>query len=58
MEEAGRLLRTTFLSVKEVMAEVGYNNKANFGRSFKLRFQVSPSQYRQQALADQPVKPE
>lgn len=58
MEEACRLLSTTFLSVKQVMADVGYNNKSNFGRSFKLRFHVSPSEYRRQALSDQPPKDE
>ena len=58
MEKASRLLETTFLSVKQVMAEVGYNNKSNFGRSFKLRFHVSPTEYRQHALAGKPTKDE
>ena len=58
MEKAGELLRTTFLSIKQVMAEVGYNNKSNFGRSFKLRFHVSPSEYRQHALTAEPPKDE
>ncbi len=32
IEKAAELLTTTFLSVKQVMAGVGYDNKSNFGR--------------------------
>ncbi len=46
MERAGQLLTTTFLSIKQIMAEVGYYNKSNFGRSFKSHFEVTPSEYR------------
>lgn len=50
MERAGQLLATTFMSIKQIMADVGYYNKANFGRSFKKRFDVTPSEYRRRAL--------
>lgn len=50
MEKASQLLKTTFRSVKQIMAEVGYYNKANFGRSFKNRFGVTPSEYRRSEL--------
>jgi len=35
MEKASQLLVTTFLSIKEIMAEVGFHNKSNFTRSFR-----------------------
>lgn len=50
MEKAAQLLATTFLSVKEVMAAVGYDHKSNFGRCFKRHFDVTPSEYRNRAL--------
>jgi AraC-like DNA-binding protein len=51
MEKASQLLVTTFLSIKEIMAEVGFHNKSNFTRSFRKHFQVTPSEYRKRALA-------
>jgi len=50
MEKASQLLATTFMSIKQVMAEVGYNDKGNFARSFKRHFQLTPSEYRKRAL--------
>lgn len=50
MKKAAQLLAVTFLSVKEIMAAVGYNNKSNFGRCFKRHFDVTPSEYRNRAL--------
>jgi transcriptional regulator GlxA family with amidase domain len=46
IEKAGQLFRSSFLSVKEVMAAVGYNSKGHFTRHFKKRFSVTPSEYR------------
>jgi transcriptional regulator GlxA family with amidase domain len=46
MEKVRRLLATSFLSIKEVMAMVGYNNKGHFGRHFRRSFGLSPSEYR------------
>lgn len=43
---ARRLLRTTFLSVKEISYAVGYAHESNFDRAFKRRFGVSPLAYR------------
>lgn len=51
MQKARQLLATTFLSIKQIMAEVGYNTKSNFGRSFKRHFHVTPSEYRKRTLA-------
>jgi AraC-like DNA-binding protein len=50
MEKAGHLLATSFLSIKQIMAEVGYNNRSNFVRSFRRHFHVSPSEYRKRAF--------
>ena len=46
MKKARELLKTTFLSVKQVMAASGYNSKSHFARHFKRRFSVTPSEYR------------
>lgn len=51
MEKASQLLATTFLSIKEIMAEVGYYNKSNFLRQFRRSFDVTPSEYRRRAFA-------
>jgi len=50
LEKARQLLKTTFLSVKEVMAAVGYNSKGHFAKDFKKRFGVTPSEYKKQAF--------
>jgi AraC-like DNA-binding protein len=50
LEKARELLKTSFLTVKEVMAAVGYNSKGNFAKHFKRRFGVTPSEYRRRAL--------
>jgi len=46
MKKARELLKSTFLSVKQVMAASGYNSKSHFTRHFKRRFSVTPSEYR------------
>jgi transcriptional regulator GlxA family with amidase domain len=46
LEHARELLLSTFLSVKEVMAAVGWNDPSHFGREFKRRFGVGPRQLR------------
>jgi len=38
------------MSIKQVLAEVGYNDKGNFARSFKRHFQLTASEYRKRAL--------
>jgi transcriptional regulator GlxA family with amidase domain len=43
LERAHTLLTTSFLSVKEVMAEVGWNDPSHFCRDFKREFGDSPS---------------
>lgn len=42
------LLRTTFLSIKEVMSEAGVSSMSHFVEYFKRRYGVTPSGYRKQ----------
>ncbi len=46
MRRACELLRTTFLSVKEISAQVGINDTSHFVRDFRKRFAVTPTDYR------------
>jgi transcriptional regulator GlxA family with amidase domain len=46
MQEAKELLETTFLSVKEIMARVGINDKRHFAEDFKRIYGLTPRQYR------------
>jgi AraC-like DNA-binding protein len=46
MQEGERLLRTTFLSVKEVMHRIGVSDESHFTRDFKKVYGLSPAQYR------------
>lgn len=46
MEKARCLLATSLLSVKQIMAMTGYNNRNNFAGHFKRSFGVVPSEYR------------
>jgi AraC-like DNA-binding protein len=46
LNEAEKLLRTTFLRVKEIMNRVGFMDESHFGHEFKKTYGVSPSKYR------------
>jgi AraC-like DNA-binding protein len=48
MEKTRDLLVTSFLSIKQIMAAVGYDpgSRANFVSQFKRHFNLSPSEYR------------
>lgn len=46
MAHAEMLLRTTFLSVKEIMNRVGISNESHFGHEFKKAYALAPSKYR------------
>jgi len=46
MEEAAYLAAAGLLSVKEIMAVVGYKSKSHFVRDFSRAFHVAPSRYR------------
>src|SRR5438270_10918058 len=47
MEEAAYLAAAGLLSVKEIMARVGYKSKSHFVRDFRRSFHVAPSKYRE-----------
>jgi transcriptional regulator GlxA family with amidase domain len=46
VKRAQVLLRTTFMSVKEIMHHVGIRNQSHFTRDFKEACGLSPTQYR------------
>ena len=46
LERAEVLLRTTFMTVKEVMLESGLTSLSHFVRFFKRRYGMSPGAYR------------
>ena len=46
MAHARVLLETTYLSVKEIMHQVGINSDSHFSRDFKEACGLSPTQYR------------
>ena len=49
LERAEVLLRTTFLSIKEVMLESGLTSMSHFVQYFKRRYGVAPSTYRKRS---------
>jgi AraC family transcriptional regulator, arabinose operon regulatory protein len=49
LERARDLLESTFLSVKEVMAAVGFNDPSHFSRDFHRTFGASPRAWRKRA---------
>lgn len=57
MEEARRLLETTEASVKEVAAQLGYDDPFYFSRVFKSVNQLAPSNYRLRRRAEIQVVP-
>jgi transcriptional regulator GlxA family with amidase domain len=50
MEEAGRLLENTFLSIKEIMYRIGMRDESHFARDFKKTHGLAPAQYRARHL--------
>ncbi|HKR00218.1 MAG TPA: helix-turn-helix transcriptional regulator [Pyrinomonadaceae bacterium] len=56
IQRARKLLENTFLSVKEVMMEVGAKDKSHFIRDFKKAFGLSPSQLRARYLNPEPKR--
>jgi two-component system response regulator YesN len=46
MDEARRLLESTFLSGKEIMSRIGITDESHFVRDFKQNYGITPAQYR------------
>jgi len=51
MQDAANLLVATFLSVKEIIARVGFTDESHFVRDFKRIYGVTPTEYRKQSVA-------
>lgn len=49
LERARLLLESTYLSVKDVMALVGFNDPSHFSRDFQQAFGASPRAWRKHA---------
>lgn len=49
LEKAKKLLTETDLSIKEISAEIGYNDQNYFSRLFKNKFGASPKDFRNSA---------
>ena len=45
LQNAVRLMRTTDLSVTEILYSCGFNDPSHFSRQFKLRYGVTPSEH-------------
>ncbi|MGH9425492.1 MAG: helix-turn-helix transcriptional regulator, partial [Terriglobia bacterium] len=56
MSEAATLLRTTFLSVKEIRNRVGISNESHFVHEFKKAHGLAPSKYRREFTVATPVE--
>ena len=52
MERAKKLLETSYLSVKEVMAHVGLADESHFVRDFKKSYGFTPAKYRERFRQD------
>lgn len=46
LQQAALLLKTTFLSVKEIANQVGISNTSHFVKEFKKVYGVAPTSYR------------
>jgi AraC family transcriptional regulator of arabinose operon len=46
LHKAKELLETTFLNLKQIMLQVGIQDKSHFIRDFKKTYRLSPTQYR------------
>jgi transcriptional regulator GlxA family with amidase domain len=46
LEHASRLLRESFLSVKEIRLATGYSDKTMFIKAFKAKYGAAPNEYR------------
>jgi len=59
LKRSAHLLQTTHLNIAEVAYQVGFNNPKYYAKSFKLEFNMLPTEYRaamlQKKMANQPV---
>ena len=50
MEQAKRLLESTFLSVKQIMTAVGVRDASHFVKDFRMRYGSPPARFRRRFL--------
>lgn len=55
LDRARLLLETTFLSIKEIMAAVGFNDPSHFSRDFHDAFGASPREWRKRVARPPPA---
>jgi len=55
LREAQRLLRSSFLSIKEVMNRVGIVDESHFWHEFKKAYGLAPSKYRTLEVNDETI---
>jgi len=53
LEKAAELLLTTVLTVQEVIMETGFTNASHFSKVFRMKYGVSPFEYRHGKMADE-----
>src|SRR5215467_10435764 len=46
LQKAEKMLRTTFLTVKQVLKQVGLGSNAHFVRDFRKQYGMTPTDYR------------
>ena len=49
LERAEVLLRTTFMTIKEVLSESGFTSMSHFVQYFKRRYGLTPTAYRKRS---------
>jgi len=49
LKEAERLIKTSKLTIQEIMYQTGFNNKSYFYSVFKAEFKMSPNEYRKKS---------
>lgn len=47
VQRAKKLIKTSFLTMKEIGLKVGFNDKSRFTRAFKKAYGLTPMQYRE-----------
>lgn len=48
LEKAATLLKHSDMNINEIMSEVGFINNSHFSKTFKLKYGVTPSDYKKQ----------
>lgn len=56
LQNAERMVRTTFLTIKEIAVAVGLKDTSHFVRDFKAQYGVTPTQLRRMTLLHESVQ--